>query len=150
MAGMERRTPTRRPAGAVLARGEPSEPRDSPGQRKPEGHAAEGFRAARPATPHWPSGGFVLSTHRARGQECSTNPGIKAQARGPLLQPPIHGAQAICSFCTDSGWRCSSSSQRCSSSCWAKSRSSSSSTRARHCWIAGITSSSSRVISSSP
>lgn len=50
MAGLERRTPTRRPAGAVLARGEPSEPSVSPGQREPQGHAAEGFRTARPAS----------------------------------------------------------------------------------------------------
>ena len=50
---MERRTPTRRPAGAVLARGEPSEPRDSPGQHEPQGHAAEGFRSAPPARPQW-------------------------------------------------------------------------------------------------
>jgi hypothetical protein len=71
MAGVERRTPTRRPAGAVLARGEPSEPRVSPGQRKPEGQAAEGFRSARPATPHGHGCNSVLNAHRARGQSCS-------------------------------------------------------------------------------
>ncbi len=68
--------------------------------------------------------------------------------RGP--QPPGDGPQAICSLNAPSASRSASSWQRCSSSCRASSRSSSSSTRARHCWIAGITSSSSRVISSSP
>ncbi len=56
--------------------------------------------------------------------------------------------QAICSVNAPSASRSASSWQRCSNSCWASSRSSSSSTRLRHCWIAGITSSSSSVISS--
>ena len=88
MAGVERRTPTRRPAGAVLARGEQREPRVSPGQRKPQGQAAEGFRSARPATPHWPSCGFVLSTHRARGQALLRQPWDRGTGKGAAAAAP--------------------------------------------------------------
>ena len=85
---MERRTPTRRPAGAVLARGEPREPCVSPGQRKPQGHAAAGFRSTRPATPHWPCCRSVLSTHRARAVELLCQPWDQGTGKGAAAAAP--------------------------------------------------------------
>ena len=88
MAGVERRTPTRRPAGAVLARGEPSEPRVSPGQRKPEGHAAEGFCFARPATSHGHGCNSVLNAHRARAVELLRQPWDLDTGKGAAVAAP--------------------------------------------------------------
>lgn len=88
MAGVERRTPTRRPAGAVLARGEQREPRVSPGQREPQGQAAEGFRSAQPATSHGHGCNAVLNPHRAPAVELLHQPWDRETSKGAAAAAP--------------------------------------------------------------